>query len=56
MPYEILSDEKKGRIVGMHEGGMKSSKITFVLNVPWSIVSTILTNRKVRGSVESLKT
>ena len=31
MPYEILSDEKKGRIVGMHEGGMKSSNITFVL-------------------------
>jgi hypothetical protein len=55
MPYKILSDEEKGHIVGMREGGMKSSNITFILNVPRSIVSTILTNWKVRGSLESLK-
>jgi transposase len=34
---------------------MKSSVIAYVLNVPWSIVSTILANWKVRGSVKSLK-
>ena len=51
MPYKILSDEVRGCIVGMHESGLKSSNIAFVLNVPWSIVSTILTKWKVRGSV-----
>jgi transposase len=55
MPYKILSDEERGRIVGMREIGMKSSNIAFVLNVPQSTVSTILTNWKVKGSVESLK-
>ena len=42
--YKILSDEERGRIVGMREGGMKSSDIAFVLNVSRSIVSTILTH------------
>jgi transposase len=55
MPYKFLSDEERGRIVGMCEGGMKSSDIAFVLNVPRSTISTILTNWKVRGSAESLK-
>jgi hypothetical protein len=34
---------------------MKSSNIAFVLNVPQSIVSTILTNEKVQESIETLK-
>lgn len=56
MPYKILSDEERCHFVGVCEGGMKSSNTAFVLNVPrWSIVSTILTNWKVRGSVKSLK-
>ena len=33
--------------MGMREGGMKSPDIAFVLNVPQSVVSTILTNWKV---------
>ena len=55
MPYKISSDEERGCIVGMREGGMKSSNIASVLNVPRSTVSTILTNWKVRGSIEFLK-
>jgi hypothetical protein len=51
MSYKILSYEGRGRIVGMHESGMKNSNIAFVLNVPWSKVSTTLTKWKVRGSV-----
>ena len=47
MPYKILSDEERGRIVGMREGGMKSSDFAFVLNVPRSTILTILTNWKV---------
>ena len=47
MPYKFLSDEERGRIVGMREGGMKSVDIAFLLNVPWSTVSTILANWKV---------
>jgi hypothetical protein len=39
--------------VGMREGGTKSIDIACVLNVPQSIVSTILTNWKVEGSVKS---
>ena len=41
--------------MGMREGGMKCLDIACVLNVPQSIVSTILTNWKVEGSVKSLK-
>lgn len=55
MKYQILSTEEKSRIVGMHEGGMKCKDIGEELNVPCSTISTILTNWKVRGSVESLK-
>ena len=55
MPYKILNDEERDDIVEMCESGMKSSNISFVLNVPQSIVSTILTNWKVLESVKSLK-
>ena len=44
MPYKILSDEGRGHIVGMRESGMKSLDIAYVLNVPQSNVSTILTD------------
>ena len=56
MPYKILSDEERGRIVGVCEGGMKSSGIAYVLNVPRSIIFAILTNWKVRGSIKSFET
>jgi hypothetical protein len=55
MQYTILSNEEWGSIVGICESGMKSSDIASILNVPLSIVSNILTNWKVRGSVKSLK-
>ena len=55
MLYKILSGEEMGRIVEMREGGMKSLNIASVLNVPRSTISTILTNWKVQGSMESLK-
>jgi len=42
MPYKISSDKKRGCIVEMREGGMKSLDIVFVLNVPLRTVSTIL--------------
>ena len=47
MPYTIFSDDKRGCIVGMHKGGMKSSNIASILNVPRSTISSILTNWKV---------
>jgi hypothetical protein len=55
MPYKILSGEESGRIVGMCEVGIKSSDIAFVLNVPRSTISIILTISKVRRSVKYLQ-
>ena len=46
MLYKILSNEERSCIMGMRKGEMKSSNIAFVLNVPQSTVSTILTNWK----------
>jgi hypothetical protein len=51
--YKIVIDEERGCIMGMREGGMKSLDTACVLNVPQSIVSTILTKKKVGGSVKS---
>ena len=47
MPYRILSDEERRRIVGMHEGRMKNLDVAFVLNVSRSTASTILPYWKV---------
>ena len=42
MLCRILSDGERGHIMGMR--GMKSLDIAFVLNVPQSIISTMLIN------------
>jgi transposase len=54
MPNKFLNEERNC-IVGMREGGMKSSDIASILNVPRSTVSTILTNWNLQRSMESLK-
>jgi hypothetical protein len=49
MPYKILSDEEWGCIVEMRKSGMESLDMACVLNVPQSIVSTILTIGRSEG-------
>lgn len=44
MPYRMLSDEERARIMEMHEGGIKCLDIEVVLNVLQLTISTLLTN------------
>ena len=46
-----LSTEVKGGIVGLHERGMTPYKITRKLNIPWSIVCTILKKIQLCGTI-----
>jgi hypothetical protein len=46
-----LSIEVKGRIVGLHERRMIPYKITRKLNIPWSIVCTVLKKIQLCGTV-----
>lgn len=55
MRTRTLSDAERARIVGMREGGMKSSQIAESLKIPRSTVSTVLTKWRVLGQMTTLK-